>query len=65
MLTIFTDVYKTTMKCSRPVGVFVVGGIESGNDGLGRRDDATTNDRMGWSNEGKKQKNIVTILHNF
>ena len=45
--------------------VFVVGGIGSVDDGLGRRDGATTNDRMGWSNEGKKLKNIVTILHNL
>ena len=43
----------TTKKLSRPVGVFVVLVVEVGSDGLGGREDATTNEGMGWSIKGK------------
>ena len=44
-------------------GVFGVSGVGVGScsDGLGGREDATTNEGMGWSNEGKNKTKNMTI----
>ena len=45
----------STKEMSRLCGGGDGGGVGSGSDGLGEREDATTDDGMGWSNEGRKK----------
>ena len=66
LVTNSTDVSVTTMKLSRPVGVFgvlVVVEFEMivmvwGRGGM-RNEDANTNERMEWSNNGKSLNKLL------